>query len=251
MIWKYICVLANSEKLGARCVAGIELRKSADGRFEYAGRWIRPVSSRGGAGGAVNTSERKYADGAEPQPLDIAEVPLLKHAGDEMQPENWVLDPRQKWKRIRNVGVDKLENVEDTPDDLWLDPGEKVRRISPAFLRSIKERRSLYLIRPESIQLEVYPDFNPFHERDVTKRDAVFVYKGTKYRLPMHDPRMREKYCPHDKSGVDKKNVIPLENGGGYFLCISYTSEFRGYHSMSESKGYHYKIAATILELSA
>ena len=85
---KRIVCLANSEREGDRCIAGIEI---VDGDLEG---WIRPVSSQSNP--AVSPQERKYHDDSEPALLDIIDIPLLRHQPNSHQQENWLLDRREK-----------------------------------------------------------------------------------------------------------------------------------------------------------
>src|SRR6516225_9785476 len=87
---QFIC-LANSWKMGGRCVAGWR----TDGRG-----WIRPVSAQ--VDGTLASLEYVYADGTDAALLDIVEVDVTAARPEPHQPENWVLAPR-KWKLVQQL----------------------------------------------------------------------------------------------------------------------------------------------------
>lgn len=83
-----LCV-ANSRKLGGRCVAGLRM----DGRG-----WIRPVSQE--RDGELMLSQIRLRDGSHPRTLDVLSVPLLRPAPKPRQPENAVVAP-VGWKLLQ------------------------------------------------------------------------------------------------------------------------------------------------------
>jgi hypothetical protein len=109
---KHIVCLANSRKYGERCVAGKELL--ADGS---AGGWIRPVSSRENE--EVSEQERYYADGSDPDVLDIIEVPLAGPKPNSYQQENWLLIASGRWRKAGRFTWDDLPKLADREAPLW------------------------------------------------------------------------------------------------------------------------------------
>ena len=63
---KTIVCLANSKKLGDRCVAGFEIDSQ---------QWIRPIGS--GSHGAVTAAEQTLDDGTLPGILDLISLPRV------------------------------------------------------------------------------------------------------------------------------------------------------------------------------
>jgi len=82
-----IC-LANSRKLGDRCIAGIE---------PASGKWIRPVRP---GGGALRLAEIRYRDGSYPKLMDIVRVPVIRKEPLYYQPENWIIDEDKNWLKL-------------------------------------------------------------------------------------------------------------------------------------------------------
>lgn len=109
---KRIVCLANSRKMAGRCIAGKEMSDDAK-----SGQWIRPVSNRENE--AVSEGERFYADGTDPEILDIIEVPLLGPKPKAHQQENWLLNPSRQWRKIGRLGWDNLMQLADPDAPLW------------------------------------------------------------------------------------------------------------------------------------
>ncbi len=87
-----IICMANSRKLGGRCVAGLRL----DG-----GGWIRPVAPT--PEGTLYRSTCTLNGRTEVRPLDVIEVDVARPRPDPHQPENWVLTNR-RWKLLSRPG---------------------------------------------------------------------------------------------------------------------------------------------------
>jgi len=105
-----IVCLANSRKLGGRCIAGLRLD---------AGGWIRPVSSL--ADGTIYPAQYTLHDGSIPQLLDFVERGLEVPRPAVHQQENWLVDGTL-WRLIRRPGTEEEINViwEHVIEDLLL-----------------------------------------------------------------------------------------------------------------------------------
>ncbi len=101
MIVKRFLCLANSRKLSGRCVAGRELTP------EGPGPWIRPVSSR--VHQEISEYERQYPDGSDPRVLDVIDITFIEHQPREYPSENWVIDSKRYWLRVRSVTITELD----------------------------------------------------------------------------------------------------------------------------------------------
>ena len=143
---KTIVVLANSVKSMGRCLAGKELVREERGW--KVGAWIRPVSTP--EGGELSIAQMIDSLGREPALLEIIEVPLASAAPLPDQPENWLIDPQQKWQRVGNLDWSQASTLVDRPRQVW-DEGRGGRRVAPGYVQKMTNPASLYLIKPEEI----------------------------------------------------------------------------------------------------
>lgn len=122
---KRIVCLANSRKLGGRCVAGIEI--AGEQRLG----WIRPVSGRQDQ--AVNYCEQRYEDNSSPRVMDIIEVPLLTAQPHEHQQENWLLDGTQRWVKVGEASWEDLTGLADRREQLWINGHQTAQGLNDAI----------------------------------------------------------------------------------------------------------------------
>jgi len=221
---KHIVCLANSRKLGGRCVAGKEL--VADGF----GGWIRPVSGR--EGGALDQAERCYANGAEPAIFDIIEIPLLAPDPSAHQTENHRIDAASYWHRLGVCSWDQVDELVDEPDSLW---GEGESTQLGQFDRLAEYEAadygaSLWLIEPDSVTMRVLtlPASLGGQKRIVR---AAFQYQGLQYDFKVTDPKAEVEYFR--RADGDHR----LDEGA--LFCVSLTEAF--------VDGYCYKLVATVI----
>lgn len=92
--FELVC-LANSRKLGGRCVAGLR----TDGRG-----WLRLVSAA--EHGVLFTPDYTLGDGSEASVLDVLRVGAVKHRPALHQPENWLIDDGRWSLLARPMGYD-------------------------------------------------------------------------------------------------------------------------------------------------
>src|SRR5258708_2932558 len=90
-----ILCLANSNKEGGRCIAGLR----TDG-----GGWVRPVAPDTPQG-QLYFRHYKLDDGSEPGVLDVIGVDLAAPRPEPGQPENWVIGPERWVLRERPAGA--------------------------------------------------------------------------------------------------------------------------------------------------
>lgn len=217
-VTKRIVCLANSRKLGGRCVAGKDIRSHA---------WIRPISDRPHE--EVSEVERRYEDGADPRVLDVIDVPLMQHKPSGHQPENWLLDPGFYWVRMGQMDVRQLARLVDTPSVLWPSSARDTAdgildRISVA--EALAAQRSLYLIRVGNLDIDVRtPSLGK------RKVKGEFTLGGHTYRLTVTDP-------------VVERNVLAKPDGrssvGPCYLTVSLGEPYGGYC---------YKLIAAVIPL--
>jgi hypothetical protein len=188
MIRRIIC-LANSRKSGDRCIAGRELLEGG-----YTGPWVRPISARPDE--AVSLDELRYEDGSYPRLLDIIDIPFLGPRGKPNQPENWLLDPSARW---RKVGKGRYENVyllADPTGPLWVNGRNTSYNINDHVL--VEEANnsgcSLKLIAVNDLQLRVFSTtYDGVSKRRV---QAVFSFDRVHYRLWATDSTIEDMYRP-------------------------------------------------------
>ncbi|MYB76519.1 MAG: hypothetical protein F4X83_05380 [Chloroflexi bacterium] len=222
---KRIVCLANSRKEGDRCIAGKELMD--DGRPSA---WVRPVSDREDE--AVNERERQYADGSEPGILDVVDVPVREARPKGYQQENWLLDPDHRWKRIRRVAPQSLDELEDSAGLLWINGfhTHHGRNDRLPLERAGSLDSSLRLIKIGKLELDV---FAPRIEQGDFKRriKGRFRYAGEVYRLWVTDPVYEHTYLnrPNDSYQL-----------GECFLTVSLGEPYQGHA---------YKLIAAIIEI--
>ncbi len=137
-----IICLANSQKHGDRCIAGIEVST---------GKWIRPVSNLDDGRVPRNVC---LVNGEEPKLLDILEIPLAE-ASPGYECENRLILPGQ-WKNMGKASVNNL--VKYCEDEIiysqWLNS------VPFSFLQELPsdDRRTLQLIRTSRLDIYKYED---------------------------------------------------------------------------------------------
>jgi hypothetical protein len=134
--------LANSVKLGGRCVAGVY--RSSD-----SWRWLRPVSRR--PGGSLNMSERSYEDGTDPRLLDVIAIPTAESCPSFVQPEN-VFVGEGPWQLVDHLdgvaAVDLLRRITSHSTLLF---GDADHFAEAATLKLRPVAASLTLVQPKSV----------------------------------------------------------------------------------------------------
>lgn len=220
---KTIVCLANSWKTEGRCVAGREFR---NGSF---GEWIRPVSDRSTE--EISDSERRFSDNRYPRLLDVIEIHMLEPRPHGHQQENHLIDAEWFWKLEGTLGRADLEKaVEDPQGPLWLN-GDSSRH---GLNDRVPERlalnlgRSLYLVRPDEVQIRVAIEEN-FDGESKMRIRANFTLNGYEYTLSVTDPMIQRRYA----------DVGTYEQTGA-LVCVSLGEIYNGFA---------YKLAASILTL--
>ena len=220
---KRIVCLANSRKMGGRCVAGKEVLP--DGR---PGKWIRPVSPRENDG--VSEDERQYEDGTEPRVLDVIDLLILQARPRDYQQENWLLDPDHYWERVGRFTAGELEQYTDPVGPLWVDghSSSSGHNARVPFSSAVSLSSSLKLIRVGGLALSV--STNPSEFGDKRSLQGRFSYAGREYALRITDPAYEEMYLrrPDGSYGVGKR-LLTVSLGGMFH-------------------GFGYKLIAAIIE---
>jgi hypothetical protein len=210
MIVKRFLCLANSRKLRGRCVAGREITEGGPGL------WIRPVSSRKYQ--EISEYERQYSDGSDPQVLDVIDVTFLEHLPREHQSENWLIDHRRYWSKVRTANISELDKFLEPSGSLWIEGHSSYSgthdRVPLEKARTLET--SLRLIRARAVTLSISPPIFGTEPRV----QARFNHNNERYALRVTDPRVERKYRTREKQTYKL---------GPCFLTISLGEAFQGY----------------------
>lgn len=204
---KRIVCLANSYKIGGRCIAGREVLRNGT----YGG-WIRPVSARPTA--EVTSSEYRYEDKTTPKVLDVIDVPLLEAAPHGHQTENYIIDPERRWVKVGEFPWDRLEQLRERPVSLWINSDSTdagaFNCISRAEASTLED--SLVLIKKKKFSIEV--SSTSWEGRKKRTYRGNFKYNGIYYSLSVTDPSARDAFKRKNEGEYQLDDV---------YLCISLT----------------------------
>ncbi len=161
-----IIIMTESSKFSGKCVAGINVDN---------GEWVRLVSNDESTHGAISNEDLICADGRKCNVLDVVRVPVIRKCGDEIQPENVLIDTS---KYIMIEGKANLSDV------LNIHPAEVRRDILGNIYSYITEQRvrnvgySLALVEVENLEIHQVetPEGKP-------KTKASFDYQGEHYQM--------------------------------------------------------------------
>jgi len=149
MIKRIIC-LANSRKLGDRCIAGRELL--ADGRV---GSWVRPVSARPDE--AISLLEMRYANGGNPQLLDVIDITFIGPRPKSNQPENWLIDSGYYWQKVSYFRYRDLGYLAEAGGPLWVNGRSTSYNLNDyVLMEEANSGSSLKLISVNDLGLSVF-----------------------------------------------------------------------------------------------
>lgn len=233
MEFKRIIVLANSIKKGGRCVAGRILNQEN----KISSEWLRPISEI--EDGALMPEHVRTNSGKPVEVLDIIDVPVTACANDRCHPEDWSLDGCA-WRHVSEFDRSRLVLLEEWPKDLWLENRRKTDTVKCTFLERQKSPQSLYLIRPRSLTLRIWREFDSRKNYNVKKSRAVFNYGFTTYDFSVTDPVFTSEFNGQFPEVGEKPVEIIPSCGDHCLLCVSLTPMFMGCH---------YKVVASVLEL--
>lgn len=203
--------LANSRKLGGRCVAGVALSS---------GEWIRPVSNR--EQGTLYRADYEFSSGEGPELLDVVVVPLALAAPEPHQPENHRL-AAGTWRRIGALrGLKAIEFLtpllEVGPDLIRNDTD----RIPLSSIQNEPLDASLALIEPENPR--VFITTNAQGARQVR---MLFDFAGGSYNLAVTDPHWAAR-CSDLGSGFHEVDQVGVSAYRRLFVTISLSEPLGG-----------------------
>jgi hypothetical protein len=197
---RFVC-LANSVKLGGRCIAGIELDNQNNPRIQLDHpKWIRPISEM--VHGEVNIDLVSHIN-----LLDIVELEITDYPEESSyQSENAYFN-QYSINRIGNLDMDLLDDICSQQSLIFENKGKAV---SKDVINDLSY--SLMLIKTDQFKLQILD----------WKLRIIFLYAGHEYDLPITDPSFIIAY---------EKNKDLLKNIDYLYLCISLAVEHNGWHS--------------------
>ena len=213
----FLC-LANSKKYGERCIAGIELTRDGNGKYDIVKttnnkpKWLRPVTTT--EHGQV---PEKVVESM--QVLDVWEIDVGAECPKDYQSENILFDPKSL-RKIHHINskVDNFKNlIEREKPYIFACEGRTVPHFQIGDID-----HSLMLVKGEKVQI---------YESKIRRfRIRVgFEYRGYHYDLPVTDVNFFEKYWEDNSFVTEAKD---------FFITISLGVKF-------EEK--YYKLAAGIV----
>jgi hypothetical protein len=204
---EFLC-LANSRKLGGRCIAGVTA----------SGSWIRPVSAD--QDGVLSWSHYRLDGDAEPAVLDVIRLEATP-APEPDQPENWVISTN-RWQRIgRLASHDARARLHQLASSGPLLLGSPSNSIEHAYLVGHRGRPSLCAVEPSELWWRIRAT-----ERGKQVR-AVFSLGGAQYDLPVTDPVIEQRLGDL-LVGNYGKDVGGISADDAVFLVISLSKPLGG-----------------------
>ncbi len=224
---KIIC-LADSRKCSGRCIAGKEMTHN------LVGSWIRPVSSR--AKEEISDEERRLKNGRFPKVLDIIEIPFKKHNPTSFKNENYLINNKYYWERVRRFDLGNLARLCDQPTTLWGQVSSSYNGLNDRVPEDSTNgiNSSLYLITPKTLEILVRLEGEEF-DNPRRKVRVRFSYRNTTYLLSVTDPVIENSYL------AKSNGVYTIQSPyNQIYICISMGLPWNGYC---------YKFVASIIGL--
>lgn len=202
--------LANSRKMGGRCVAGLT----------PSGQWVRPVSAD--PEGTLYRHHYVLSSGREASVLDVIRVPLGEHVPEPHQPENWRVENRQ-WDHLGVLSGDRAlqflgDHAEPGPEIF----GNRLDRVSWDHLVEHPAPASLELVEPRDLRWHITTSM-----RGNRQTRALFSLAGADYDLPITDP-LWEAALRGLPEGLHPMTAGGISEDQAVFLTISLGEPFQG-----------------------
>lgn len=215
-----IICMGNSYKNGGRCLAGIEVRRTATGynvvrNYDGSPKWIRPVMANGNQGipetmvGSFNI-------------FDVLDVKIIDSVPTGAHSEN-----------VRFASIVKIGHYNGNPSVLC---DESHPLIFGNRGKAVPEEKfcvggySLMFVKPADLYIDTQYDDNGH-----AKYRMKFTYKGGSYDFPLTDPS----YIELLKRGCRRSGDRSNEN---IYLTLSLGVNFNDWH---------YKLVAGVIEKAA
>lgn len=159
-----VVILTKSAKFGKFCVAGIDV---------HTGKWVRLTSSDANCHGAIDGRYLRYTDNTICNVLDVVAVAISSHSPQNVQPENYLIDERFRFKKIGKMSIN---------DAIAIHPCEKHEYIFGNEYCCINEQNindvghSLTLVEVRDLILTKHNNNN-----NQPKTKAAFIYNKMQY----------------------------------------------------------------------
>lgn len=207
-----IICLANSKKLGGRCIAGIR----TDGKG-----WIRPVG-RNDAQCALFPEDYTLTDGSEPKKLSVIEIGISTYKPKLYQPENWEIE-LTPWRLVSHTlnksHLQLIKNAFFQGDNLF---GTKCDRISSTKLEQYPAKSSLEIIQPQGIKWVIKNSYSGNRQIRV-----IFYLHSVEYDLVVTDPHWLQKLVEFDLGNYTSEE-IGLPQAVKFLFTISLGVPYNG-----------------------
>ncbi|MBS5388923.1 MAG: hypothetical protein KHY31_16335 [Clostridiales bacterium] len=156
-----VAILTMSSKNGGYCVAGIDVEN---------GKWIRLVSNDNKTHGALSNEDIKYQNGQYCKPLDLVQIPIIRNAPLEHQPENVLIDSSKYWRKVRTLTLDDVLKMHPVEYHFFL-LGNQYAYITEAGIGNVDH--SLIIVEVSDLTVE--------HPTERSTK-ATFTYRGVIYK---------------------------------------------------------------------
>jgi hypothetical protein len=165
--------------------------------------------------------------------MDILEIDFNSPAPEPGQPENWRFNIGARWSKVGRFAQAGAANLLDSPTDIWNDgAATNSSLVTEAYRNAGHVTRSLLLIQPHELRLNLSNEHNQYNDRYDKKMKASFDYNGTNYfGITVTDPVILDAHGNSYPAQGDPENVIILPNGDRYSLCMSLAPPFSGNHN--------------------
>jgi len=214
--------LANSRKLGGRCVAGL----AWDGNAYSV--WIRPVSANGSG---ELYAERLYNDRSDPQLLDVIDLSLSASKPIGCHNEDIIVDASVTWQKREKLAYHEalsMTSISSVP--LWIDGRSSSNGLNDVIAQSVAETlpNSLRLICPDRLIMRATAEY-----QNKRKVRGEFSLGHSSYILSITDTKIESEFLRYEV-GTERAVLKPL-------LCISIGEVF-------DSRKACYKLIAGVIE---
>ena len=159
-----VVLLTKSAKYRKFCVAGVDV---------HTGEWVRLTSSDNNCHGAIDEKYLRCPDNTICNVLDLVAVSIASYSPQNVQPENYLIDERFRFKKIGKMTIN---------DVIAIHPCEKHEHIFGNEYCSVKEQyigeidHSLTLVSVSDLILTKH-----VNNSDQPKTKASFIYNSKQY----------------------------------------------------------------------